>query len=350
MTLRLDSSLIDLFVSVMAHGGQRLAPARRLTDRVLGELGIPNAVLALLDYPTRFDQRSMRGLGRRLRVERFRSRKRPRRKRRPSPSGRGPAASRGEAWPGRDASSPSDSDPSSPRHPLPRLPHRRSRPLHPSQRRTRSTWGPSPASPLVASRGAHCRDLFCEGRARSNTRIPSFRVGSRTGRPDYFPRVPFNVMRISLISLRPHQPQFPRAIASVASLALFGFARLAHAQSATVSTPTAPPRASSQPRESSSRKPGTSPRRSIASIAPRRSSARRCTSSTSRSAKPRSESPSSRRRPTARSSGPLPAGAPPAFVQAQQQGGDRARPGRAQNSVDPRPRSTARHPEHDAPD
>jgi NAD(P)-dependent dehydrogenase (short-subunit alcohol dehydrogenase family) len=55
MTLRLDSSLIDLFASVMAHGGERLAPARRLTDRLLRELGIPKAVLALLDYPTRFD-------------------------------------------------------------------------------------------------------------------------------------------------------------------------------------------------------------------------------------------------------------------------------------------------------
>lgn len=58
MSLRLDPSLLDaLTSSPAAHAkfGVLLQPLRRVLDRLLRDCGIPDSVVSLLDYPTRFD-------------------------------------------------------------------------------------------------------------------------------------------------------------------------------------------------------------------------------------------------------------------------------------------------------
>ncbi len=55
MALRLEPSLLEALPRLVRAAGDSLAPVRRLIDETLEGLGIPEPVVALLDYPTRFD-------------------------------------------------------------------------------------------------------------------------------------------------------------------------------------------------------------------------------------------------------------------------------------------------------
>lgn len=67
MAMRIDSRMFSFIPSMLRQTLTRLPPVRRITDAVLGDLGIPRSVLEFINYPTRFDsretERCLRGTG-----------------------------------------------------------------------------------------------------------------------------------------------------------------------------------------------------------------------------------------------------------------------------------------------
>jgi NAD(P)-dependent dehydrogenase (short-subunit alcohol dehydrogenase family) len=57
MTLRLEPDLLEALPHLAHAARDALAPVRRVADQMLHDLGIPRAVLELLNYPTSFDAR-----------------------------------------------------------------------------------------------------------------------------------------------------------------------------------------------------------------------------------------------------------------------------------------------------
>jgi NAD(P)-dependent dehydrogenase (short-subunit alcohol dehydrogenase family) len=57
MTMRLDPKIFNVIPSQVRSGLQMLPPVKRITDQVLGDLGIPRSVLVYINYPTEFDSR-----------------------------------------------------------------------------------------------------------------------------------------------------------------------------------------------------------------------------------------------------------------------------------------------------
>ncbi len=57
MGLRLDPKMFEMIPAPARAGLASLPPVKRITDTVLGDLGIPRSVLTYVDYPTRFDCR-----------------------------------------------------------------------------------------------------------------------------------------------------------------------------------------------------------------------------------------------------------------------------------------------------
>ncbi len=55
MTMRIDSRMFQLIPSFIKQGLSMLPPLQRITDQILGDLGIPREMLKLINYPTRFD-------------------------------------------------------------------------------------------------------------------------------------------------------------------------------------------------------------------------------------------------------------------------------------------------------
>ncbi len=55
--LRLDSRVFNVVPPQIRSGLQMLPPVKRISDQVLGDLGIPRAVLTYVNYPTKFDSR-----------------------------------------------------------------------------------------------------------------------------------------------------------------------------------------------------------------------------------------------------------------------------------------------------
>jgi NAD(P)-dependent dehydrogenase (short-subunit alcohol dehydrogenase family) len=55
MSLRLEPNLLEKTTALAGAASEILQPLRRILEELLGELGIPRAVLGLLNYPTRFD-------------------------------------------------------------------------------------------------------------------------------------------------------------------------------------------------------------------------------------------------------------------------------------------------------
>ncbi len=53
--MRIDSRMFDFIPKQMRSGLQMLPPVKRITDQVLGDLGIPRSVLVYINYPTKFD-------------------------------------------------------------------------------------------------------------------------------------------------------------------------------------------------------------------------------------------------------------------------------------------------------
>jgi NAD(P)-dependent dehydrogenase (short-subunit alcohol dehydrogenase family) len=62
MALRLEPALLAALPRLRSAASQALAPIGGLIDQVLSELGIPKAIVALLNYPTRFDAARAQGL------------------------------------------------------------------------------------------------------------------------------------------------------------------------------------------------------------------------------------------------------------------------------------------------
>jgi short-subunit dehydrogenase len=56
-TLRLDPKMFGIIPPQIRSGLQMLPPVKRITDQVLGDLGIPRSVLTYINYPTKFDSR-----------------------------------------------------------------------------------------------------------------------------------------------------------------------------------------------------------------------------------------------------------------------------------------------------
>jgi NAD(P)-dependent dehydrogenase (short-subunit alcohol dehydrogenase family) len=57
MGMRLDPKMFAVIPEGVRSGLQMLPPVRRITDTVLGDLGIPRSVLTYVNYPTDFDSR-----------------------------------------------------------------------------------------------------------------------------------------------------------------------------------------------------------------------------------------------------------------------------------------------------
>ena len=57
MGLRLDPKMFEMIPAPARAGLASLPPVKRITDTVLGDLGIPRSVLTYIDYPTSFDCR-----------------------------------------------------------------------------------------------------------------------------------------------------------------------------------------------------------------------------------------------------------------------------------------------------
>jgi NAD(P)-dependent dehydrogenase (short-subunit alcohol dehydrogenase family) len=55
MTLRIDSSLFAGLPQIVSTALASIRPLRRIVDEVLRDLGLPRSIVALLNYPTRFD-------------------------------------------------------------------------------------------------------------------------------------------------------------------------------------------------------------------------------------------------------------------------------------------------------
>jgi NAD(P)-dependent dehydrogenase (short-subunit alcohol dehydrogenase family) len=56
--MRIDSKMLDMVPKQVRSGVQMLPPVKRITDQVLGDLGIPRSVLVYINYPTSFDSRN----------------------------------------------------------------------------------------------------------------------------------------------------------------------------------------------------------------------------------------------------------------------------------------------------
>ncbi len=56
--MRIDSKMLDMVPKQVRSGIQMLPPVKRITDQVLGDLGIPRSVLVYINYPTSFDSRN----------------------------------------------------------------------------------------------------------------------------------------------------------------------------------------------------------------------------------------------------------------------------------------------------
>jgi NAD(P)-dependent dehydrogenase (short-subunit alcohol dehydrogenase family) len=57
MSMRLDPKMFAIVPQQVRSGLQMLPPVKRITDQVLGDLGIPRSVLTYVNYPTKFDSR-----------------------------------------------------------------------------------------------------------------------------------------------------------------------------------------------------------------------------------------------------------------------------------------------------
>ena len=57
MGMRLDPKMFGIIPEGVRSGIQMLPPVKRITDTVLGDLGIPRSVLTYINYPTEFDSR-----------------------------------------------------------------------------------------------------------------------------------------------------------------------------------------------------------------------------------------------------------------------------------------------------
>jgi NAD(P)-dependent dehydrogenase (short-subunit alcohol dehydrogenase family) len=55
--MRLDSRVLNVVPDQMRSGLMMLPPVKRISDQVLGDLGIPREVLTYINYPTKFDSR-----------------------------------------------------------------------------------------------------------------------------------------------------------------------------------------------------------------------------------------------------------------------------------------------------
>lgn len=62
MSVRLDPDWVSALRSAVRLPPETLTPVTRITDRLLGEVGIPPSLLGLLDYPTTFDSTRARQL------------------------------------------------------------------------------------------------------------------------------------------------------------------------------------------------------------------------------------------------------------------------------------------------
>jgi NAD(P)-dependent dehydrogenase (short-subunit alcohol dehydrogenase family) len=56
-SMRLDPKIFDIIPQGVRSGLSMLPPVKRITETVLGDLGIPKSVLTYINYPTRFDSR-----------------------------------------------------------------------------------------------------------------------------------------------------------------------------------------------------------------------------------------------------------------------------------------------------
>jgi NAD(P)-dependent dehydrogenase (short-subunit alcohol dehydrogenase family) len=67
MSMRLDPKVLDFIPGAVRNGLMMLPPVKRITDQVLGDLGIPRSVLTYVNYPTKFDstetQKVLEGTG-----------------------------------------------------------------------------------------------------------------------------------------------------------------------------------------------------------------------------------------------------------------------------------------------
>ena len=57
MTMRIDARMFSFVPAAIKQGLNMLPPVRRISNHVLHEMGVPRAVLGMLNYPTRFDSR-----------------------------------------------------------------------------------------------------------------------------------------------------------------------------------------------------------------------------------------------------------------------------------------------------
>ncbi len=57
MSMRIDARLINYIPAVIKQGLMMLPPARRISQQILHDLGMPADVLKFINYPTRFDSR-----------------------------------------------------------------------------------------------------------------------------------------------------------------------------------------------------------------------------------------------------------------------------------------------------
>ena len=57
MGMRIDPKMLAIVPAPVRSGLQMLPPVKRITDTVLGDLGIPRSVLTYVNYPTQFDSR-----------------------------------------------------------------------------------------------------------------------------------------------------------------------------------------------------------------------------------------------------------------------------------------------------
>jgi NAD(P)-dependent dehydrogenase (short-subunit alcohol dehydrogenase family) len=55
MTLRLEPSMLEAAPALSGAGVEALRPLRRILDQLLHDLGVPQSIFGLLNYPTRFD-------------------------------------------------------------------------------------------------------------------------------------------------------------------------------------------------------------------------------------------------------------------------------------------------------
>ena len=57
MSMRIDARMFGFIPSYVRKGIAQLPPVKRVTDAVLGDLGIPTEILKFISYPTKFDSR-----------------------------------------------------------------------------------------------------------------------------------------------------------------------------------------------------------------------------------------------------------------------------------------------------